>query len=143
MAHKVWYRYRGHLEVDVVEDRKAALRRAAAIFVNERRTGLSLTGIEDDSGGLLDLDSYFQDYLRGYRIRGLDEEPVESPKWYVEVWSPVSVREDVDDDWVRVAIEPTRERAERGYAEAEAVFGASRVRIRPALAVQLEAVAQA
>jgi hypothetical protein len=128
MASKVWYRNNGQLEVDVFADSTAALRRAASIATDRIGSNLLFVGIEDDSGRMMPLGE-FDDYVQGYRVRGLAKEPAVCPKYYVDVQPPRSVRKVVEDEWVRYAIENTRARADNRAMDAEAVFGPGRVRV--------------
>jgi hypothetical protein len=126
--NKVWYRNDGQLEVDVFADRTAALRRAASMVTDRVGTSLVFVGVEDEAGQMISLDE-FDSYVRGYRLRGLADEPAVCPKYYVDVRPPSSVRKTAADDWVRYAIEPTRVRADKRALEAETTFGPGRVRV--------------
>lgn len=129
--NKVWYRNDGQLEVDVIADRTAALRRGAAIASDTVGTTLTFVGIEDDDGRMLPL-AEFDSYVRGYRLRDLASEPAVCPKYYVDVQPPSDVRKSAADEWVRYAIENTRVRADKKAFEAAEVFGTERVRVRGA-----------
>jgi len=137
MAYKVWYRNRSILEVELAEDGKAALRRAAAIFTHEgdEDTDLCLVGVEDDRGELVEMEG-FDRYLSSYRMR--DIEDVDSPKWHIEVSSPMQLRESVEDEWVRYSSDGSLQRAKEQASEVASVFGQSRVRIVPSPAITLE-----
>jgi hypothetical protein len=126
--NKVWYRNDGQLEVDVFAEPKAALRRAASIVTDKMGSNLLFVGIEDAQGRMVPLGE-FEDYVRGYRVRGLANEPAVCPKYYVDVRPPASVRKVVEDEWIRYAIENTRVRADKKALEAEVTFGAGRVRV--------------
>lgn len=126
--NKVWYRNGGQLEVDVFAESKAALRRAASIVTDKMGSDLLFVGIEDDRGRMISL-SDFDEYVEGYRKRGLAGEPAVCPKYYVDVQPPPSVRKVVEDEWIRYAIENTRVRADKKALEAEMTFGAGRVRV--------------
>lgn len=127
--NKVWYRNDGKLEVDVIADRTAALRRAAAIATDRIGSKLLFVGIEDERGEMVPL-AEFDDYVQAYRVRGLANEPAVCPKYYVDVRPPAAVRKVVEDEWVRYAIESTRARADKKAMEAEVVFGSGRGRVR-------------
>ena len=126
--NKVWYRNSGRLEVDTFADRTAALRRAASMVTDRVGGDLVFVGIEDERGGMIPLGE-FDDYVRGYRARGLADEPAVCPKYYVDVMPPDEVRKGEADEWVRYAIEGTRVRADKKALEAEEIFGSGRVRV--------------
>jgi hypothetical protein len=139
--YKVWYWLRGLMEVDLCGDRQMAMRRAAAIFTSEQSGKLRLAGVEDERGELLPLAD-FHEYVRGFRLRNLGEQPSQSPKYFVEVRSPVLLRESIEDEWVRYSVHPTEKDAYVYRGVAEKTFGAGRVRVSPAVAVvQQERVA--
>lgn len=129
--NKVWYRNDGQLEVDVIADRTAALRRGASIASDKVGTPLTFVGIEDDDGKMLSL-AEFDSYVRGYRLRDLASEPTVCVKYYVDVQPPAGVRKSAGDEWVRYAIENTRVRADKKAFEAADAFGSERVRVRGA-----------
>jgi hypothetical protein len=128
--YKVWYRNGGQLDVDVMTDPTAALRRGAAIATDRIGSTLEFVAIENDRGELLAPDE-FSHYLNGYRSRGLAKKAAVCPKYFVEVRAPQAVQSSDLDRWVRYAIETTRVRAERRALEAIAVFGVGRVRVTP------------
>jgi hypothetical protein len=137
MSSKVWYRRNGALEVDVYADHTAALRRSASIItgaVNTELGELEFAGLEGADGKVADR-AQLDEYVRGYRVRGLGEEGQVCPKYFVEVRAPREVCLMNESPWVRVAIESTELRAEKKAVEAVTVFGAAhgRVQIVPAI----------
>lgn len=130
--NKVWYRNDGVLEVDVFDEPRAALRRAASIVTDKMGSKLTFCGIEGDNGRMSSLED-FDDYVQGYRKRGLAGEPAVCTKYYVDVQPPDSVRKLPEDEWVRYAIENTRTRADKKSIEASQFFGPGRVRVTSAV----------
>ena len=126
--NKVWYRNGEHLEVDLIAERTAALRRAASMVTDKAGSDLVFVGIETENGGMISLDE-FDTYVKGYRLRDLASEPSVCPKYYVDVQPPDGVRKTEADEWVRYAIEQTKVRADRKASEAMDIFGPDRVRV--------------
>lgn len=127
--YKVWYRNGNRLEVDVIADRVSAMRRGAAIASEPGSSTLRFSGIEDEDGEMVSKQEFNQ-FLKGYQIRGLAAEPAVCPKYYVEVLAPDEVCAE-GEGWVRYAIEQTRVAARSRQMDALSVFGATRVRITP------------
>jgi hypothetical protein len=128
MTFKVWYRISGDLEVDVFSEKQDALRRSAAIICDRIGSELEFAGLENPDGHVetrQDLDQY----VRAFRSRGLNSDPGVCPKYYVEVQSPLAVRQRNGDLWIKYGIEPTRVRASLKANDAIEAFGAERVRV--------------